>query len=86
MPFPCTKFSEQLLLQAQPKFFLAWQVNCRDRRGLLADVISALKSFPLEITTAAVTTTADGYVYDVFQVCASILPCLSCDVELIMSR
>lgn len=47
---------------------LALQVNCRDRRGLLSDVITALKSFPLEITTAAVTTTADGYVYDVFQV------------------
>ncbi len=46
----------------------ALQVNCRDRRGLLSDVITALKSFPLEITTAAVTTTADGYVYDVFQV------------------
>ena len=47
---------------------LIWQVNCRDRRGLLSDLITALKSFPLEITTAAVTTTADGYVYDVFQV------------------
>ena len=46
-------------------------MNCRDRRGLLSDVITALKSFPLEITTAAVTTTADGYVYDVFQVCTS---------------
>ncbi|EIE21392.1 hypothetical protein COCSUDRAFT_56612 [Coccomyxa subellipsoidea C-169] len=44
------------------------KVNCKDRRGLLADVISALKSFPLEITTAAVTTTADGFVCDVFQV------------------
>ena len=43
-------------------------MNCRDRRGLLSDVITALKSIPLEITTAAVTTTADGYVYDVFQV------------------
>ncbi len=27
----------------------AAQVNCKDRRGLLADVISALKSFPLEV-------------------------------------
>lgn len=26
------------------------QVNCKDRRGLLADVISALKSFPLEVS------------------------------------
>ncbi|BDA44614.1 hypothetical protein COCOBI_06-0900 [Coccomyxa sp. Obi] len=44
------------------------KVNCKDRRGLLADLISALRSFPLEITTAAVTTTPDGFVYDVFQV------------------
>lgn len=84
-PFPCPIDCKQLLHQAQTEIVLAWQVNCRDRRGLLADVISALKSFPLEITTAAVTTTADGYVYDVFQVRASTVPCLLCDVELIMS-
>ena len=59
----------------RPNVVTAWQVNCRDRRGLLSDVITAIKSFPLEITTAAVTTTADGYVYDVFQV-HSVLPCV----------
>ncbi len=25
------------------------QVNCKDRRGLLSDVIMALKSYPLEV-------------------------------------
>lgn len=44
------------------------KVNCRDRRGLLGDIILALKAMPLEITTAAITTTQDGNVYDVFQV------------------
>lgn len=29
------------------------QVNCRDRRGLLSDVIMALKSYPLEVRAAS---------------------------------
>ena len=29
------------------------QVNCRDRRGLLSDVIMALKSYPLEVQPAS---------------------------------
>ncbi len=45
------------------------QVNCKDRRGLLSDVIMALKTMPLEIITAAITTTKEGNVFDVFQVC-----------------
>lgn len=44
------------------------KVNCKDRRGLLGDIIMALKAMPLEITTAAITTTHEGNVYDVFQV------------------
>lgn len=44
------------------------QVNCEDRRGLLLDVVLALKALPLQIMTAAITTTKDGNVYDVFQV------------------
>ncbi|KAK9792974.1 hypothetical protein WJX73_004661 [Symbiochloris irregularis] len=44
------------------------KVNCKDRRGLLSDIITSLKAIPLEITTAAVTTTGNGYVHDVFQV------------------
>jgi len=44
------------------------KVNCKDRRGLLADVISSLKSLDLEIKTAAITTTSDGTVHDVFEV------------------
>jgi Helix-loop-helix DNA-binding domain len=44
------------------------KVHCRDRHGLLADIVRTLKAIPLEITTAAITTTAAGSVYDVFQV------------------
>ena len=44
------------------------RVHAHDRHGLLADIVRALKALPLEITTAAVTTTRDGGVYDVFQV------------------
>ncbi|KAK9833409.1 hypothetical protein WJX81_002575 [Elliptochloris bilobata] len=44
------------------------KVSCRDRRGLLSDLIIALKQMPLEITTAAITTRQDGNVYNVFQV------------------
>jgi hypothetical protein len=44
------------------------KINCRDRRGLLSDVVGALRSFPVVISTAAITTTADGKVHDVFEV------------------
>lgn len=44
------------------------KVNCKDRKGLLADVVSALKAFPIVISTAAITTTKDGTVHDVFEV------------------
>lgn len=44
------------------------QVKCKDRRGLLSDIINALKLLPLEIRTAAVTTTQSGIVHDVFEV------------------
>lgn len=44
------------------------KVNCKDRKGLLADVVSALKAFPVVISTAAITTTRDGTVHDVFEV------------------
>lgn len=33
------------------------QVSCKDRHGLLSDIVKALKSAPVEIVTAAVTTT-----------------------------
>ncbi|KAK9833672.1 hypothetical protein WJX74_002354 [Apatococcus lobatus] len=54
-------------VEGGPKGCLYVKVHCADRRGLLADIIAALKSMPLEITTAAVTTNA-GYVHNVFQV------------------
>lgn len=44
------------------------QVKCRDRKGLLSDIINSLRLLPLEIRTAAVTTTTDGTVRDVFEV------------------
>ena len=51
------------------------KVHCKDRHGLLADIVRTLKAIPLEITTAAITTTNKqgpegdvAYVYDVFQV------------------
>eukprot|EP00201_Polytomella_parva_P020487 CAMPEP_0175042430 /NCGR_PEP_ID=MMETSP0052_2-20121109/2566_1 /TAXON_ID=51329 ORGANISM="Polytomella parva, Strain SAG 63-3" /NCGR_SAMPLE_ID=MMETSP0052_2 /ASSEMBLY_ACC=CAM_ASM_000194 /LENGTH=270 /DNA_ID=CAMNT_0016305255 /DNA_START=470 /DNA_END=1282 /DNA_ORIENTATION=- len=44
------------------------QVKCRDRKGLLSDIINALKMLPIEIRTAAVTTTGDGTVRDVFEI------------------
>ncbi|GLC42181.1 hypothetical protein PLESTB_000639500 [Pleodorina starrii] len=43
------------------------QIKCRDRKGLLSDIINALRQLPLEIRTAAVTT-ANGTVRDVFEV------------------
>lgn len=49
------------------------KVHCRDRHGLLSDIVRTLKAIPLEITSAAITTTTNpgsdvAYVYDVFQV------------------
>ena len=44
------------------------KINCKDRKGLLSDLVGALKSFPLVISTAAITTTQEGKVYDVFEV------------------
>lgn len=52
----------------QGKNCLYVKVNCRDRKGLLGDLVTALKSFPLVICTAAITTTKDGKVHDVFEV------------------
>jgi hypothetical protein len=49
------------------------KVNCRDRKGLLSDVVSALRAFPVVICTAAITTTKDGTVHDVFEVRASFM-------------
>jgi hypothetical protein len=48
------------------------KVNCRDRKGLLSDVVSALRAFPVVICTAAITTTKDGTVHDVFEVRARV--------------
>lgn len=53
---------------APGKGFMYIKVHCRDRHGLLSDIVRTLKAIHLEITTAAITTTAAGNVYDVFQV------------------
>ena len=44
------------------------KVHCKDRHGLLSDIVRTLKAIPLEIAAAAISTTAAGNVYDVFQV------------------
>lgn len=44
------------------------KVHCKDRHGLLSDIVRTLRSIPLEIKTAAVTTTSTGNVYDIFEV------------------
>lgn len=43
------------------------KVTCMDRRGLLADVLHALRTLPLEITRAAITTGPDGFATDIFE-------------------
>lgn len=43
------------------------KVTCPDRRGLLADVLHALRTLPLEITRAAITTGPDGFATDIFE-------------------
>jgi hypothetical protein len=55
------------------------KVNCKDRKGLLSDVVSALKAFPMVISTAAITTTKDGNVHDVFEVRGAFFGALPCD-------
>lgn len=44
------------------------EVYCTDRPGLLSDVTMHLRSFPLEIMHANISTEDDGYVRDTFQV------------------
>lgn len=55
-------------------------MNCKDRKGLLSDVVSALRAFPIVISTAAITTTKDGSVHDVFEVTAGVCACVWCGV------
>ena len=43
------------------------RVSCVDRRGLLADILNALRAMPLEVVRAAITTSADGTVNDCFE-------------------
>ncbi len=43
------------------------RVACVDRRGLLADILNALRAMPLEVVRAAITTSPDGNVNDVFE-------------------
>eukprot|EP00238_Polyblepharides_amylifera_P011861 CAMPEP_0196591242 /NCGR_PEP_ID=MMETSP1081-20130531/68928_1 /TAXON_ID=36882 /ORGANISM="Pyramimonas amylifera, Strain CCMP720" /LENGTH=527 /DNA_ID=CAMNT_0041914545 /DNA_START=196 /DNA_END=1779 /DNA_ORIENTATION=+ len=44
------------------------KVTCVDRRGLLADILAALSSLPLEVKRAAITTSVSGAVTDIFEV------------------
>ena len=43
------------------------RVTCVDRRGLLADILNALRAMPLEVVRAAITTSADGHASDCFE-------------------
>ena len=43
------------------------RVKCVDRRGLLADILNALRAMPLEVVRAAITTSADGHANDCFE-------------------
>jgi hypothetical protein len=43
------------------------RVTCVDRRGLLADILNALRAMPLEVVRAAITTSADGHAIDCFE-------------------
>ena len=43
------------------------RVTCVDRRGLLADILNALRAMPLEVVRAAITTSADGHANDCFE-------------------
>uniref|UniRef100_A0A383VKF3 BHLH domain-containing protein n=1 Tax=Tetradesmus obliquus TaxID=3088 RepID=A0A383VKF3_TETOB len=56
-----------VLVEEGPGCFLV-KVNCKDRRGLLGDIASALGGLPLQITRAAITTSHGGCVYDVFEI------------------
>lgn len=44
------------------------KVNCKDRKGLLSDITNAMQELSLEITRAAITTSHEGSVYDVFEI------------------
>ena len=43
------------------------RVACADRRGLLADILNALRAMPVEVVRAAITTSSEGFVNDVFE-------------------
>eukprot|EP00884_Botryococcus_braunii_P015342 jgi/Botrbrau1/2491/Bobra.0226s0048.1 len=47
---------------------LRLRVVCKDRRGLLLDLIAVLKPLPVQIIGASVRTMSDGLVHDVFSV------------------
>jgi len=46
-------------------YIKVWMV---DRRGLLSDILNALQPLPLEVKRAAITTSPDGVVTDIFDV------------------
>lgn len=66
-PDDASPMEEGVVVEAVDDTFYV-KVHCKDRAGLLADIVRALKTMPLEITSAAVTTTRHGMVCDVFQV------------------
>lgn len=43
-------------------------MTCKDRRGLLSDILTAIAPLPLEVKRAAITTSASNIVTDIFEV------------------
>lgn len=67
LPLQETIFADGVTVEAGQGCLLI-KINCKDRRGLLSDIITHLRRMPLEIKSAAVTTTAESCVMDVFEV------------------
>jgi len=44
------------------------KITMLDRRGLLSDILNAIATLPLEVKRAAITTSRDGKVTDIFEV------------------
>jgi UTP:GlnB (protein PII) uridylyltransferase len=43
------------------------KVSCQDRRGLLADILMAINALPMEVRRAAITTSTEEHVTDIFE-------------------
>ena len=60
--------SAGLTIEHSPRGTLLLKVSCRDRPGLLSDVLNTLKAVPVVIVGANATTADDGMAHDTFEV------------------